>query len=107
MIEKQQNLENEKDRSSLSNAMEQINSGLSNQYLSKLIQKAVKMFERSQSQQREGDWAGYGDSMNELQSILQQLDAVQLPTNDSNSDESSSEDTNKQVPNQEMETTPQ
>ena len=100
-------MENENDRSSLSQAMEQINATLSNQSLSELIQKAVKMFERSQSQQREGDWAGYGDSMNELQRVLQQLDAVQLPTNDLNSDESSSEDTNKQVPNQEMETTPQ
>ena len=93
MVEKQQNAEKENDSSSLNNATEQIDSGLKNQSLSELIQKAVKVFERSQTQQREGDWAGYG-GMNELQSILQQLDAVQLPTN-VNSDESSSEDLNK------------
>ena len=39
MVEKQQNVENENDRSSLSQAMEQINSTLSNQSLSELSPK--------------------------------------------------------------------
>ena len=43
-----------------------------------LIQKAVQIFEQSQTQQREGNWAGYGESMNELRHVLLQLDASLL-----------------------------
>ena len=108
MVEKQQNAEKENDSSSLNNATEQIDSGLKNQSLSELIQKAVKVFERSQTQQREGDWAGYGESMGELQRVLNQLDVVQLSTNkDATSGELPSEEKNEPVPNKEMETTPQ
>ena len=50
-----------------------------NTSVAELIQKAVEVFEQSQTQQREGNWAGYGKSIDELKRILFELDASQLP----------------------------
>ena len=105
-VESQSKTENKNDESFLGNTVQQTDSVGNKQSLSELIQMAVNLFERSQSQQREGNWAGYGDSMNELQRVLQKLDAVELSTKTNFNELPSEEEKNESVPSQEMETTP-
>ena len=38
-----------------------------------LIQKAVEAFENAESAQKDGDWAAYGEYLDELEKYLNQL----------------------------------
>lgn len=41
--------------------------------IEQLIDRANELFRQSQESQREGDWAGYGEALAELESVLEQL----------------------------------
>ena len=45
---------------------------------SELIQRAVEAFENAQNASQGGDWAGYGEYLNELEDYLNQLRGQQL-----------------------------
>lgn len=50
-----------------------------NTSLDDLIKEALKLFERIKDLQRQGDWAGYGESLKKLENVLKEMAKAQHP----------------------------